>query len=40
MTKHDLDILAGEYVLGTLDSAERAEAEKLMVTDAAFQERK
>lgn len=38
MTRHDLDILAGEYVLGTLDSESRARAEKLMVTDAAFQQ--
>ena len=37
MTRHDLDILAGEYVLGTLDQAERARAEQLMVTDTAFQ---
>lgn len=28
--------LAGEYVLGTLDAAERAEAERLVHTDAAF----
>ena len=38
MTRHDLDILAGEYVLGTLDQAERARAEELMATDAAFQQ--
>ncbi len=37
MTRHDLEALAGEYVLGTLDSAERARAEQLMATDAVFQ---
>lgn len=36
MTKRDLDILAGEYALGTLDARERAEAERLKVSDAAF----
>ncbi len=37
MTRHDLDILAGEYVLGTLEDADRAEAERLMKSDATFQ---
>lgn len=37
MTRHDLDILAGEYVLGTLEGADRAKAEQLMVSDASFQ---
>ena len=32
----DRDILAGEYVLGTLDKSERAEAERLLVSDPAF----
>lgn len=36
MTKRDLDILAGEYALGTLDAHERSEAERLKASDAAF----
>jgi anti-sigma-K factor RskA len=36
MAKRDLDILAGEYALGTLDATERSEAEKLKASDAAF----
>ena len=36
MVKHGLDILAGEYALGTLDEHERSEAEKLKASDAAF----
>ncbi|GBE44510.1 MAG TPA: hypothetical protein ENH05_09635 [Rhizobiales bacterium] len=36
MTKRDLDILASEYALGILDSGERAEAERLRASDAAF----
>lgn len=36
MTKRDLDILASEYALGILDTAERAEAERLRASDAAF----
>jgi anti-sigma-K factor RskA len=31
----DLDMLAAEYVLGTLDSAERADFERLLATDEA-----
>ncbi len=34
----DLEALAGEYALGTLDSAERRSAEALMARDAAFRE--
>ena len=36
MAKRDLDIFAGEYVLGTLDAAERTEAESLLRSDADF----
>lgn len=36
MAKRDLDILAGEYALGTLDANERSEAEKRKTSDAAF----
>ncbi|MFQ5625199.1 MAG: anti-sigma factor domain-containing protein [Methyloligellaceae bacterium] len=36
MTKQDLDILASEYALGILDAGERAEAERLRASDAAF----
>jgi anti-sigma-K factor RskA len=32
----DIDALAGEYVLGTLDTAERSAAEARLLTDAAF----
>ncbi len=32
----DREILAAEYVLGTLDASERAQAERLIVSDAAF----
>ncbi|MET0481885.1 MAG: anti-sigma factor [Aestuariivirgaceae bacterium] len=32
----DREVLAGEYVLGTLDSAERAEAERLRASDPGF----
>ena len=32
----DREILAAEYALGTLDASERAEAERLIVSDAAF----
>ena len=35
-TEEDREILAGEYVLGTLDPNERAQAERLIATDAAF----
>lgn len=35
----DREILAAEYVLGTLDAAERAEAERLIVSDSAFSAR-
>jgi anti-sigma-K factor RskA len=35
----DREILAAEYALGTLDAAERAEAERLIASDAAFAER-
>ena len=38
MTRHDLDMLAGEYVLGTLENEERARVEQLMSTDAEFQQ--
>ena len=34
--EEDREILAGEYVLGTLDPNERAQAERLIATDAAF----
>lgn len=37
MAKRDLDILAGEYALGTLDADERSEAERLLRTDPAFE---
>ena len=36
MTKQDLDILASEYALGILDAGDRAEAERLRASDAAF----
>ncbi|MDA7946283.1 MAG: anti-sigma factor [Hyphomicrobiaceae bacterium] len=36
MAKRDLDIFAGEYALGTLDAEERAEAERLLQSDAGF----
>jgi len=36
MAKRKLDILAGEYALGTLNADERAEAERLKASDAAF----
>lgn len=36
MTGEERDAMAGEYVLGTLPREERAEAEVLLVTDAAF----
>ena len=36
MAKRDLDILAGEFALGTLDADERTEAERLLRTDPAF----
>lgn len=36
MAKRDLDILAGEYALGTLDAKERTEAERLLRSDPAF----
>jgi anti-sigma-K factor RskA len=36
MAERNLDILAGEYVLGTLDANERPEIEKLLASDAAF----
>lgn len=36
MAKRELDIFAGEYALGTLDAGDRAEAERLLETDAAF----
>src|SRR5262245_44207399 len=32
----DLEVLAGEYVLGTLDPGERAEAERLNASDPEF----
>src|SRR5690349_5710259 len=32
----DRDTLAGEYVIGTLDAAERAQAQRLIATDASF----
>ncbi|MGA8410627.1 MAG: anti-sigma factor, partial [Xanthobacteraceae bacterium] len=32
----DRDVLAAEYVLGTLDAAERAQAEALVRADASF----
>jgi anti-sigma-K factor RskA len=32
----DREILAGEYVLGTLDAGERAQAERLIASDTAF----
>ena len=32
----DREILAAEYALGTLDASERAEAERLIVSDTAF----
>ena len=37
MTKHDLEIFAGEYALGTLDAKERDEAENLLRSDASFE---
>ena len=37
MTRHEFEVLAGEYVLGTLDNGERARAEQLMAADAEFQ---
>lgn len=37
MTRHDFDILAGEYVLGTLEGDDRAKAEQLLETDTSFQ---
>jgi anti-sigma-K factor RskA len=36
MTDSRHDILAGEYVLGTLDEAERARADALRISDAGF----
>lgn len=36
MAKRDLDILAGEYALGTLDADDRAEAERLLQSDPDF----
>ncbi len=36
MAKRDLDIFAGEYVLGTLDANERSEAESLLQSDPHF----
>ncbi len=36
MAKHDHDILAGEYALGTLDAQERSEADRLKVSDSSF----
>ncbi len=37
--EEDREILAGEFVLGTLDADERAQAQSLIATDAAFAER-
>ena len=34
--RDEMDALAGEYVLGTLDAAERADAENRMARDASF----
>ncbi len=36
MVRREMDILAGEYALGTLNADERSEAERLKVSDAAF----
>jgi anti-sigma-K factor RskA len=36
MVKRDLDILAGEYALGTLDADDRSEAERLKASDVGF----